>query len=74
LQSLGTALTHEYNAIAMEVLRADDMFEVVHSLLKKVHNTPSFALRPHSEAVHEDISRTLSATVLTLLQIVRRRT
>jgi len=37
VQSLGNALTHEYNAIAMQVLRADDMFDAVHSLLKKAY-------------------------------------
>merc|ERR1712093_545600 len=37
VQNLGKAHTHEYNAIAMQVLRADDMFDAVHSLLKKAY-------------------------------------
>merc|ERR1711912_21449 len=37
VQSLGAKLTHEYNGIAMQILRADDMYDAVHSLLKKAY-------------------------------------
>ena len=37
VQNLGAKLTHEYNGIAMQILRADEMHGACHSLLKKAY-------------------------------------